>query len=108
MFGGPSGFLHMHSYDSIASSIALFVSMSERMCVLKDGKVVSVCADCKIRDILGEMGYSDQEDYVINMRTNTTATAAKQDVELADKVQLHAEFGRWYVYFHLLFSCCSI
>ena len=40
----------------------------------------------QLHDVLEEVGYSDQADHVINVRTSTTATAAKQDAELDDDV----------------------
>ena len=48
MFGGPAGFLCMRLSGSMTSSIALCDSMSIGTHVLKDGKVLRVCADCKL------------------------------------------------------------
>ena len=83
----------------MSSSIALCISVSESTHLLKDGTVLRVCADCNLREVLREVGYGDRLDDVIG--AVTTATSSKQDAELDDEVQLHAEFGRRYVYFRL-------
>lgn len=91
----------MRLSGSMSSSIALCVSVSEGTHLLKDGKVLRVCGNCQLRDVLGEVGYGDRAGHVISVRTSTTVTSSKQDAELDDEVQLHAEFGRRYVYFRL-------
>ena len=55
--------------------------------------VLCVRKDCKLCDVLEEVGYDDRADYVIKMRTSTTTTADKQDAELKDKIKLHVESG---------------
>ena len=76
--------------------------MSEAARVLRDGKIVHVSGDCSLREVLQEVGFGDRVDDVLSMRTATTDTSSKQDAELDDEVQLHAEFKRRYVYFLLI------
>ena len=47
------------------------------------------------------MGYDDRADHAINVITSATATATKQDLEVDNEVQLHAEFDCRNVYFSL-------
>ena len=83
------------------SSVALCVSVSEGACVLRDGKILCVSGNCRLREVLQEVGLGDRVDDVHSVRTATTDTSSKQDAELDDEVQLHAEFKRRYVYFIL-------
>ena len=72
--------------------------MSKAACILRDGKILSVSGNCRLREVLQETGLGDRVNDVHSVRTATTDTSSKQDVELDDEVQLHAEFKRQYVY----------
>ena len=61
------------------SSIALCISVSESTHFLKDGKVLRVCVDCNLHEVLQEVGSADN---IISVRTATKATSSKQDAEL--------------------------
>ena len=83
------------------SSIAVCISVSEAACVLRDGKIVRVSGDCSLREVLQEVGLRDPVDNVLSVQTATTDMSSKQDAELDDEMQLHAEFKRRYMYFLL-------
>ncbi len=78
-------------------SVALCVSVSEGACVLRDGKILHVSGNCRFREVLQELGLGDLVDDVHSVRTTTTDTSSKQDAELDDEVQFHAEFKRRYL-----------
>ena len=80
------------------SYVALCVSVSEGERVLRDGKILRVSGNCRHRKVLQEVGLGDRVNDVPGVRTATTDTSSKEDVELDDEVQLHAEFKRRYVY----------
>ena len=79
------------------SCVALCVSVSEGAHVLRDGTILHVSGNCRLREVLQEVGLGDRVDDVHSMRTATTDTSSKQDTELDDEVQLHAEFKHQYV-----------
>ena len=83
------------------SSVALCISASEEACVLRNGKILHVSGNCRLREVFQEVGLGDRVNDVHSVRTATTDTSSKQDAELDDEVQLHAEFKRRYVYFLL-------
>ena len=56
-----------------------------------------VSGNCRLCEVLQEVGLGDQVDDVHRVQTATTDTSSKQDMELDDEVQLHAEFKRRYV-----------
>ena len=70
---------------------------------MRDGKILCVSGNCRLCEVLQEVGLGDRVDDVHGVRTATTDTSSssKQDAELDDEVQLHAEFKRRYVYFLL-------
>ena len=53
-----------------------------------------VSGNCTFCEILLEVGLDDWVDNVHSVRTAATDTSSKQDSELDDEVQLHAEFKR--------------
>ena len=83
------------------SSVALCVSVSEGARVLRDGKILRVSGNCRLCEVLQEVGLGDRVDDVHGVRTTTTDTYSKQETVLDDEVQFHAEFKHRYVYFLL-------
>ena len=53
--------------------------------------------NCRLCEVLQKVGLGDQLDDLHSVQTATTDTSSKQDAELDDEVQLHAEFKRRYV-----------
>ena len=91
------------------SSVAMCVSISvsEGAHVLKDGNILRVSGNRKLHEVLQEVGLVDRVDDVHSVQTATTDTSSKQDVELDDEVQLHAEFKRRYVLRHRSETECT-
>ena len=82
-------------------SVALCVHVSKGARVLRDGKILRVSGNCRLCEVLQEVGLGNQVDDVHSVQTATTDTSSKQDAKLDDEVQLHAEFKPRYVYFLL-------
>ena len=56
--------------------------MSKRARILRDGKILRVSGNCRLREVLQEVGLGDWVDDVHSVQTATTDTSSKQDVEL--------------------------
>ena len=66
---------------------------------MRDGKILRVSGNCRLREVLQKVGLGDRVDDVHSVRNATTDTSSKQDAELDEEVQLHAQFKRRHVYF---------
>ena len=60
---------------------------------MRDGKILCLSGNCRLREVLQEVGLGERVDDVHSVRTVTTDTSSKQDTELDDEMQLQAEFN---------------